>query len=445
MPGGIEDVEAQLFSLRRTPTVFVLRALRLPRSWENALVRFRVPLHTALMYRRHWLYELVLLVGTVSTAVAAILTWFAVPSVAGYWLAASLIEFALLILVYRFSFPGLGLIVLSPALLGGHVVLLSGDSTKPYVVLAAMLVAVTAASITERVPTVLGIVGYALVSVALAYGVSRPGYSGSVAEAVEMCIALTITAVIAMAGMVSWRILVDGATAALIANRALTEQITAVRDRVERSNQELAELNGQLEERVAERTRELHELSIRDELTGLYNRRHFVARLTETAQSQLPYAVLMLDLDHFKSINDRFGHAAGDLVLREVSETLRHQLRDGDVLARVGGEEFGLIVGNSAIDPASPDASWPAELARRLCERVRAQDWSEHGLNLAATTVSIGVAASGITGNDPDLVMRRADAALYAAKKAGRDRVRLADHLPKQQQAEPSMRRQQTI
>ena len=165
-----------------------------------------------------------------------------------------------------------------------------------------------------------------------------------------------------------------------------------------------------------------------DPLTGLLNRRYalpHVARLLERAKDRhRGFAVLLADLDRFKEVNDRFGHAAGDVVLRDVARRMGSVLRPGDLLARIGGEEFLVTL---------PDTS--ADTAHAIAQRLRAAV-AAGGVCLPGTcehpqvTLSIGVALSG-TGAalGVEALLDRADRALYAAKDAGRDRV-MAWHDP---------------
>jgi diguanylate cyclase (GGDEF)-like protein len=157
-----------------------------------------------------------------------------------------------------------------------------------------------------------------------------------------------------------------------------------------------------------------------DPLTGLLNRRGLQAllrqRLEEThGPVRTPVAVLMLDLDHFKTVNDRFGHAAGDAVLRVFAAAMERSVRGGDLTARVGGEEFAVFL----VD-ASPDVA--RELAERLRQRVAdlALGAIQPGLRV---TVSIGIATGLMPGAPVQALLDDADAALYAAKAAGRNRV----------------------
>ncbi len=157
-----------------------------------------------------------------------------------------------------------------------------------------------------------------------------------------------------------------------------------------------------------------------DPLTGLANRRGLDLWLDQ----QLPRAlhgqalsVLLLDLDHFKWVNDSFGHATGDEVLRRVAELLRHSCREGDLAVRYGGEEFVLALTGVDLDAA-------AVVAERLRERVASQPWAEVAAGLRVT-VSIGLAAAVEAEGAPAL-FTLADRRLYAAKFAGRDRVVVA-------------------
>jgi diguanylate cyclase (GGDEF)-like protein len=195
-------------------------------------------------------------------------------------------------------------------------------------------------------------------------------------------------------------------------------------------NQALLEMNRELEAKIHERTHELAEansrlaqLAVTDGLTGLYNHRHFHERLAlEVERSQrsgLPLSLLMLDVDHFKQFNDLFGHPAGDEVLRQLARVLADARRVNDVVARYGGEEFAVIL----VDTAKFTA---AKVAERLRERVSANDFSEASSRANRISVSVGVATYPDDGRDAEALVLAADAALYAAKRAGRNRVVLA-------------------
>jgi len=153
-----------------------------------------------------------------------------------------------------------------------------------------------------------------------------------------------------------------------------------------------------------------------DPLTGVLNRRAFDVRLRRLCQVAAPrqLAVLYCDLDHFKRLNDTHGHAAGDQALRSVAMALVEELRPGDVIGRMGGEEFVIVL------PECDEAVAHA-VASRLCERVRVLGRPPR-FGPQQLTISIGVAAGACQGTAAEL-LDRADRALYAAKRGGRDRV----------------------
>lgn len=164
----------------------------------------------------------------------------------------------------------------------------------------------------------------------------------------------------------------------------------------------------------------LTELANLDFLTGIANRRHFLElaeqELARVRRYGTPLALAMMDIDHFKSVNDRYGHQAGDQVLRQVVDVCRHALRETDVMGRIGGEEFAILLPET-------EASSAREVADRLrAEVARAAITLEEGPTLRVT-VSLGIAPIG--DGDPNLgaLLRRADQSLYQAKLSGRDRV----------------------
>ena len=160
---------------------------------------------------------------------------------------------------------------------------------------------------------------------------------------------------------------------------------------------------------------ELRTLSITDALTGIHNRRYFQQRLhTEVqraARRGAALAVIMLDIDHFKRINDRHGHALGDQVLRSLCQRVLQRLRRSDVFCRLGGEEFVVLCPDT-------DQRQALALAEQLVQGLRRDPVAEVGF----VTASFGV-ASWRAGESADALLRRADAGVYAAKQAGRDRV----------------------
>lgn len=163
----------------------------------------------------------------------------------------------------------------------------------------------------------------------------------------------------------------------------------------------------------------LEQSSQRDGLTGVFNRRHFDQRLSEEMRRVRRYggklSLLMLDLDHFKNVNDTHGHVAGDAVLREVAERIGAQVRDTDIFGRYGGEEFGIVLPNT-------DMGGAVVLAVRIRLAVRAQPVRFEKIDIPVT-ISIGVTELRPDTQDRDAFIEEADHALYRAKAKGRDRV----------------------
>ncbi|MBS2029815.1 MAG: diguanylate cyclase [Deltaproteobacteria bacterium] len=169
---------------------------------------------------------------------------------------------------------------------------------------------------------------------------------------------------------------------------------------------------------------ELARLAITDPLTGLYNPRHLRKRLDEEFRRTLrygqPLALLIIDLDRFKRINDTFGHPVGDAVLRHVSGVLQNALRTTDLLARQGGEEFAAVLPQTA--RAGADL-----VARRLGAALEQSPYLLRGHPPLSITASIGVSHAPAAGvSSPDDLVAAADEALYRAKRAGRNQVALA-------------------
>lgn len=190
-----------------------------------------------------------------------------------------------------------------------------------------------------------------------------------------------------------------------------------------KSKEALARNNEQLERKVSERTaalaeanRHLFQLARTDGLTGLLNRLAANETLASLFQcfklDGCVYAVLLMDIDHFKSINDRYGHPVGDLVLQKVAEVLASSVRQTDVLARFGGEEFLVLL---------PDTTLQAALM--VAEKVR-QTLEQAALDeVGKVTISIGVTVSLADDRTESDVLKRADSGLYSAKRLGRNRV----------------------
>lgn len=173
--------------------------------------------------------------------------------------------------------------------------------------------------------------------------------------------------------------------------------------------------------------RGLREQSIRDPLTNLFNRRYLEETLeievARAARTRGPLSVVMCDVDHFKRFNDTFGHDAGDALLRSVGALIQAHFRDGDVACRYGGEEFAIVAPGA-------DTHHLAKRAERLATAIRDMIVHHAGQSLGPVTMSFGVAALMGAEKDGSALLRTADAALYKAKKLGRDRVVIAEQTP---------------
>lgn len=168
---------------------------------------------------------------------------------------------------------------------------------------------------------------------------------------------------------------------------------------------------------------EMEVLASTDELTGTFNRRVFIQESTQTmhlfSKSRVPFSIGILDIDHFKQLNDCYGHTAGDYVLKKMACQIRNILRDQDFLARIGGEEFAIIL------PACL-----GDEAMRVFKQIRASIEAMEVIyeqEILCFTVSIGVAEVGQCDADAEDVFKRADKALYCAKEAGRNRIHFAN------------------
>jgi diguanylate cyclase (GGDEF)-like protein/PAS domain S-box-containing protein len=171
--------------------------------------------------------------------------------------------------------------------------------------------------------------------------------------------------------------------------------------------------------RVQEQNKELHYLATRDSLTGCLNRRSFADQfegLFNTAREEgTELSCFMIDLDHFKSVNDNHGHATGDLIIKLLAEILKSNTRQGDLVGRYGGEEFCVVLPGQTI-----------EIATTIAERIRLRMKDESTKRFEdgpQVTASIGVASIGDKPANPDELIHLADEALYVAKEAGRNRV----------------------
>ena len=170
---------------------------------------------------------------------------------------------------------------------------------------------------------------------------------------------------------------------------------------------------------LASATTRLRDLALTDSLTQLANRRHFNMRLEEefarARRYQQPLSIVMLDIDHFKQINDQYGHSAGDQALRILADSCRVTLRETDFLARTGGEEFIILMPNTMLEEA-------ATSAERLRQHIATKSVPAD-TGIFQITVSLGITSLNPEDSSPEKLLKRVDEALYHAKGAGRNRV----------------------
>ena len=177
---------------------------------------------------------------------------------------------------------------------------------------------------------------------------------------------------------------------------------------------------GRIGERMAHNEWKLQQMATRDGLTGLFNRRQFNLMLEDSfarhTRYDRPVSLLMIDIDHFKQVNDTYGHPAGDVVLVELGKRLTLQAREIDRVCRYGGEEFVVLLPET-------DSAGAQVIAQRLCEAMADEQWDLGDGTQISVTVSIGVASCPDHVGTSQALLTAADKALYAAKESGRNRV----------------------
>ena len=162
-----------------------------------------------------------------------------------------------------------------------------------------------------------------------------------------------------------------------------------------------------------------------DALTGLNNRHQFALRLREETASakrqNTPLCCIMTDIDFFKKVNDTYGHAVGDCVLKNVAKTIKKELRENDIPSRYGGEEFAILLPYTTLD----EATLVAQRLRRAIEKkkINIEEYNIQGVSQLSVTISVGVSAYDKTMKEPQLLYQNADKALYEAKESGRNKV----------------------
>jgi len=209
---------------------------------------------------------------------------------------------------------------------------------------------------------------------------------------------------------------------ALLARMWAGQRIVQLQEDLEKRNRQVQRFNAQMEianSELAVANEKLHILATEDELTGLTNRREAMARLADiwalSVRQEVPCSCVLLDIDHFKKVNDTYGHDVGDLVLKEVAGALNRSARRGEMVARIGGEEFLVLCPGSDMEAAA----CAAERLRRVIEELRIE---RDDLRIEVT-ISLGVAHRSASVKDSESLLKTADQALYEAKRSGRNRV----------------------
>jgi diguanylate cyclase (GGDEF)-like protein len=201
----------------------------------------------------------------------------------------------------------------------------------------------------------------------------------------------------------------------LLARLRAGERVVSLQQEVESDREDIRRFAAEL----AMSNRRLEEAALLDPLTGIPNRRYAMDRIQQewaaAERSVRPLACMVIDVDHFKRVNDTHGHDVGDLVLQRVADVLRHSARTHDVVCRIGGEEFLMICPDS-------DAASAGQFAERLRQAVGSARVQIGNVSLQVT-ISIGVAAMAASMRAPDAMIKAADQAVYAAKQAGRNRT----------------------
>lgn len=207
------------------------------------------------------------------------------------------------------------------------------------------------------------------------------------------------------------------------------ERIIDLERRAVKRQREIHRLNAEMavsHQKLEALNNKLNMIAVTDELTGLLNRREAIGRLREQWENQSRYkasfSIVALDIDHFKLVNDTYGHAAGDLVLKSVAQCLKETVRTTDIVCRTGGEEFLVICPNVGSEGG-------ATCAEHIRGNVAAMVCSFEGVTIPVT-LSAGVAERTSSHITPDDVLVAADKALYESKRSGRNRVTIAEGVP---------------
>jgi len=177
------------------------------------------------------------------------------------------------------------------------------------------------------------------------------------------------------------------------------------------------------EDEVRQRETQLRELAMKDPLTGVSNRRHFMeqleSELKKVVRHKRPLAFMMIDIDHFKSVNDTYGHHAGDMVLKGIANMIKSMLREVDCFGRFGGEEFAAFLPET-------DAASALVVGERIRNKIESAEWVV-GDSKIICTISIGISAYLADDKKVEFLIKQADDALYLAKESGRNKVKFGD------------------
>ncbi len=206
--------------------------------------------------------------------------------------------------------------------------------------------------------------------------------------------------------------------------RNVTTELQEANDRLEEQAARLAELNSALEEEIKQKKlleEELRAIATTDSLTGVYTRRQLMEfgenEVKRFVRAKRPLCILMLDIDHFKNVNDTYGHAAGDAALKSFAATCAESVRSTDIIGRIGGEEFVVIMPETKSEKAF-------EVAQRIRQNLEAKEICMQDLNLSLKiTVSIGMHSAVKADGSFEQMIAKADNALYEAKRGGRNSV----------------------
>ena len=235
-------------------------------------------------------------------------------------------------------------------------------------------------------------------------------------------IILTISVIIALLGFWTLKDLIDPILKLTEWARLVSEGDITQRLKKDREDEigELFDFFNNVTERLQQDMERIRELSVTDELTGAYNYRHFYRSLGEeisrVRRYKYPLSLVMLDIDYFKRYNDTYGHLVGDLILKEITQFLKKNSRDVDILARYGGEEFIFILPHTS----EPQSLIFGERIRRQMEEHR---FASEGIpQECKVTISVGVAEFK-NGDTIEQLINKADHALYKAKESGRNKV----------------------